>query len=171
MHTLPDWFFVTRNRLYIVLESEKTIYMTIYMSEARIFPVSGYSYLGGVESHFKRGDDLYDEIKEFHDAYESYLHKKVELQNKILNILSRYHTVESLCKDWGDIVSTLPSICIQSDLQQTAWRAYTTLNKKCSPPIKSCRICGMLDPEGDNVCPLKGEVSEDFVCDHWVKRV
>lgn len=56
----------------------------------------------------------------------------------------------------------------------TVWsKKYSmqVLNKKCSLPIKSCRICGMLDPEGDNVCPLKGEVSEDFVCDHWVKRV
>lgn len=141
------------------------------MSEERVFPVLGYSYKGGIKDHYTKEDDNYDEIIEYCNAYESYNMEKEKIRDEIFATISRYRTVESLCKGWMEIASVLPYIGIQLDSQPSPGVSMQVLNKKCSLPIKSCRICGMLDPEGDNVCPLKGEVSEDFVCDHWVKRV
>lgn len=143
------------------------------MSEDRPIPAGGYPYKGSVGNYYTKEDDNYDEIMGYRDAHESYQREKQKVQDEIFSTISKYRTVEKLCKEWVEIASILPYVGIHVDLQQLpdVSTRMLKINKKCSLPIKSCYTCGMLDPEGDNVCPLKGEVSEDFVCDHWVKRV
>lgn len=174
MNALPDGFFLMDDCLYILSKVEnKSVYTVFHMSEKRPIPAGGYSYKGSTGNYYTKGDDNYDEIMKYRDDYKSYCSEKEKLQDEIFATISKYRTVEKLCKEWKEIASVLLYVGISIDLQQlpdTSTRMLK-LNKKCFLPIKPCRTCDMLNPEGDNVCPLKGEVSEDFTCAHWVTRV